>query len=41
MPPTVPGLDLNPGPLSLEAVARLTELTMPDNGVINVLWGMG
>ncbi len=26
-PPTVPGRDLNPGPLSFEASALLTELT--------------
>ncbi len=29
-PPTVPGWDLNPGPLSFEASALLTELTRPD-----------
>ncbi len=28
-PPTVPGRDLNPGPLSFEASALLTELTRP------------
>ncbi len=28
-PPTVPGRDLNPGPLSFEASAALTELTRP------------
>ncbi len=29
--PTVPDRDLNPGPLSFEASAFLTELTRPDN----------
>ncbi len=29
-PPTVPGMDLNPGPLSFETSALLTELTRPD-----------
>ncbi len=28
-PPTVPGRDLNPGPLSYEASTLLTELTRP------------
>ncbi len=28
-PPTVPGRELNPGPLSFEASALLTELTRP------------
>ncbi len=30
-PPTAPVGDLNPGPLSLEAGALLTELMTPDN----------
>ncbi len=29
-PPTLPSRDLNPGPLSYEASALLTELTRPD-----------
>ncbi len=33
-PPTVPGRDLNPGPLSFEASALLTELTRPDKSQI-------
>ncbi len=30
-PPTVPGRDLNPGPLRLEESAFLTELMRPDD----------
>ncbi len=36
-PPTVPGWDLNPGPLSFEASALLTELTIPDKLYITYL----
>ncbi len=31
-PPTVPGWNMNPGPLNLEESAVLGELTMPDTG---------
>ncbi len=34
-PPTIPAWDLNPGPLSLEVNVLLTELTRPDNSLIN------
>ncbi len=36
-PATVPGRDLNPGPLSLEESALLTELTGPDERGIIIL----
>ncbi len=35
-PPTVPDQYLNPGPLSLEANALLTELIRPDNVTMNM-----
>ncbi len=38
--PTLPVQDLNPGPLSLEEIALLTELVRPDKiGISRMFWG--
>ncbi len=37
-PPTVPGLTLIPGPLSLEESDLLTELTRPDKKITYIIY---